>query len=152
MKALTVLQPWASLISLGAKRYETRSWGTPYRGLIAIHAGKQLAPWQRSMTACDGYLRQPLAIAGMPYACDLPLGAIVAVVVIAACTGADRLVLDLSVEELARGDFTPGRFAWELRDVIRLPRPVECRGAQRIWEVPESVAVAVRSQLPGVLI
>lgn len=38
MKALTVWQPWASLIACGAKRYETRSWATSYRGPIAIHA------------------------------------------------------------------------------------------------------------------
>lgn len=38
MKALTLWQPWASLIALGEKRYETRSWATSYRGLLAIHA------------------------------------------------------------------------------------------------------------------
>ena len=40
MKAITILQPYASLIVAGAKQYETRSWDTPYRGIIAIHAGK----------------------------------------------------------------------------------------------------------------
>lgn len=39
MKALTVLQPWASLITAGAKTVETRSWSTSHRGWIAIHAG-----------------------------------------------------------------------------------------------------------------
>ena len=38
MKALTILQPWASLIACGAKMIETRSWSTAYRGEIAIHA------------------------------------------------------------------------------------------------------------------
>lgn len=38
MKALTIWQPWASLIACGAKQYETRSWATQYRGPIAIHA------------------------------------------------------------------------------------------------------------------
>ena len=32
MKALSVVQPYASLIVLGFKRYETRSWGTGHRG------------------------------------------------------------------------------------------------------------------------
>lgn len=40
MKALTLTQPWASLVALGAKRIETRSWRTPYRGSLAIHAAK----------------------------------------------------------------------------------------------------------------
>lgn len=40
MKALTVHQPWATLIAIGAKRLETRSWSTSYRGPLAIHAAK----------------------------------------------------------------------------------------------------------------
>lgn len=39
MKALTIRQPWASLIALGIKQVETRSWSTKHRGRIAIHAG-----------------------------------------------------------------------------------------------------------------
>lgn len=39
MKALTLHQPWASLIALGVKTVETRSWSTRYRGPLAIHAG-----------------------------------------------------------------------------------------------------------------
>ncbi len=52
MKALTIRQPWASLIAHGVKTIETRSWKTSYRGPIAIHAGAkrpapgdQLGPW-----------------------------------------------------------------------------------------------------------
>lgn len=37
MKAITLWQPWATLAALGLK-HETRSWGTDYRGPIAIHA------------------------------------------------------------------------------------------------------------------
>ena len=39
MKALTIKQPWASLIINGHKQYEIRSWKTSYRGKILIHAG-----------------------------------------------------------------------------------------------------------------
>jgi len=38
MKAISLWQPWASLIAVGAKTFETRSWNTKYRGPIAIHA------------------------------------------------------------------------------------------------------------------
>lgn len=41
MKALTLHQPWASLIALGVKTVETRSWSTAYRGPLAIHAAKR---------------------------------------------------------------------------------------------------------------
>lgn len=40
MKAITIRQPWASLIAAGVKTIETRSWSTKYRGPLAIHAGK----------------------------------------------------------------------------------------------------------------
>lgn len=39
MKAITVRQPWASLIAAGVKTIETRSWSTKYRGPLAVHAG-----------------------------------------------------------------------------------------------------------------
>ena len=38
MKALSLRQPWASLIADGHKTIETRTWRTHYRGLLAIHA------------------------------------------------------------------------------------------------------------------
>lgn len=41
MKALTLHQPWASLIAAGVKTIETRSWSTRYRGPLAVHAGKR---------------------------------------------------------------------------------------------------------------
>ncbi len=40
MKAITIKQPWASLIVNGYKKYEFRSWKTNYRGELYIHAGK----------------------------------------------------------------------------------------------------------------
>lgn len=44
MKAITIWQPWASLLACGAKQYETRSWATSYRGPIAIHAATRRMP------------------------------------------------------------------------------------------------------------
>ena len=42
MKALTITEPWASLIINGYKEYEFRSWKTNYRGKILIHAGMSM--------------------------------------------------------------------------------------------------------------
>ncbi len=39
MKAITIKQPFASLIAEGLKEYEFRTWKTNYRGKIYIHAG-----------------------------------------------------------------------------------------------------------------
>lgn len=39
LRAITLHQPWATLVALGVKSIETRSWSTRYRGPLAIHAG-----------------------------------------------------------------------------------------------------------------
>lgn len=44
MKGLSLTQPWATLVAIGAKRIETRIWATSYRGPLAIHAAKGLGP------------------------------------------------------------------------------------------------------------
>lgn len=38
IKALSLTQPWATLVAIGAKKIETRSWQTPYRGRLAMLA------------------------------------------------------------------------------------------------------------------
>ncbi|TWH47470.1 ASCH domain-containing protein [Sporomusa sp. KB1] len=50
MKAITILQPWASLLACGAKQIETRSWPAKYRGPIAIHTGKTWTMFTRELT------------------------------------------------------------------------------------------------------
>lgn len=42
MKALSLYQPYASLVAWGDKKNETRSWGTGHRGPLAIHATAKL--------------------------------------------------------------------------------------------------------------
>ncbi len=41
MKCISLWQPWASLIVIGAKQFETRSWSTSYRGPLLIHAAQK---------------------------------------------------------------------------------------------------------------
>jgi activating signal cointegrator 1 len=44
MRVLTLTQPWATLVAIGEKEIETRSWATSYRGPLAIHAASGLGP------------------------------------------------------------------------------------------------------------
>jgi hypothetical protein len=44
MKAITLTQPWATLVAIGEKQIETRSWSTLYRGPLAIHAAAGFGP------------------------------------------------------------------------------------------------------------
>lgn len=79
MKALTIWQPWASLLACGVKKYETRSWATQYRGPIAIHAAKKnvvgtmLIPEQIR----DEVRKHIEGVIGCEWK-DLPVGAVIA--------------------------------------------------------------------------
>ena len=72
MKALTLTQPWATLVAIDAKAIETRSWWTSYRGPLAIHATKAYPLSARITAECHIPTRD--TIRGKV----LPLGAIVA--------------------------------------------------------------------------
>ncbi len=41
MKAITIKQPWASLIAHGIKDVENRTWRTKFRGRVLIHVSNQ---------------------------------------------------------------------------------------------------------------
>lgn len=50
MKAITVKQPWASLICDGIKDVENRTWKTKFRGRVLIHASSQYDKRHRDMS------------------------------------------------------------------------------------------------------
>jgi len=63
MKALTISQPFASLIASGEKWIENRRWETKYRGPLAIHAGKGTQYLDRAQLA--GYPAGVVAVANL---------------------------------------------------------------------------------------
>src|SRR2546430_14165246 len=76
VKAISLWQPWATAVAIGAKTIETRNWWTGYRGRLAIHAAKKDTPELREFFAwhaCDA-----LRKAGITSFEQLPLGAIIA--------------------------------------------------------------------------
>lgn len=77
MKALSLTQPWASLIAFSVKRIETRSWGTNYRGPLAIHAAKGMPRPAFDMCFEEPFLTT-LRAAHLLGPSDLPRGAVVA--------------------------------------------------------------------------
>lgn len=144
MKALTLTQPWATLVAIGAKRIETRSWRTPYRGQLVIHAAVGFPSWARDTVRDDPCFSQALNQAGFFTWRDLPRGAIVATARLVGCHPTESIALDFSVPadvaEYAFGDFGEGRWGCFLQGVRRLTEPVPCKGALGLWTVlPEIV-------------
>lgn len=131
MKALTLWQPWATLIATGAKRYETRSWQTSHRGLLAIHAAKT----KQALDVCrtEPFL-SVLLDSGIRYLSYLPFGAVVAVVELRHIYPAEAIRHKLNEQERAFGDYGSGRYAWQLEIVEAFEEPILARGAQGLWE------------------
>ncbi|RXZ84446.1 ASCH domain-containing protein [Paenibacillaceae bacterium] len=147
MKAITIHQPWATLIAVGAKQYETRGWATKYRGPIAIHASKkdphdmmQSLPHdvQRLMYE-QIYDRLGISSGALK---RMPTGCVIATANLSNCfksvdTWTDGYELEghrlVYSPEYEFGDFSPGRYAWELTDVQQLPEPIPAKGQQRLW-------------------
>lgn len=139
MKAITIWQPWASLLVTDQKKYETRSWATSYRGPIAIHAAKR--PVRRTIDAlAEGDLWETLALfeslfPGPGELVQLSTGAIVGTAILARCNLIDEaFVAKLTPQERALGDFTLGRYAWEFQEKIPVAPPIPVKGMQGLWE------------------
>lgn len=134
--ALSLWQPWATLMAIGAKHYETRSWPTRYRGPLAIHASLRLKPDQVVLFVQEPF-RSVLHAAGISLPSQLPSGAFVATGRLVNCIRTEEIDARLSDQERAFGDYTPGRWAWILADIHLLSTPVPARGQQGLWDCTE---------------
>ena len=153
MKALTLTQPWATLVAIGANVVETRDWPTKYRGTLAIHAAKGFPRDARELCR-ERPFRDALAAAGYASDGDLPLGAVVALATLESLLVCGPSTLreirarskrgELPPHEADFGDFSDGRYGFVLGDVRRVEPPVPVRGMLGLWELPTDVEAAVR--------
>jgi len=145
MKAISLLQPWASLVVMGVKKIETRNWRTTHRGTILIHASQGKAG---SIFAADLPFKKYI-----PDFKKLPFGAIVGqatitdVMRIEMLEMPDELIDRLTMEEKAFGDYSEGRYAWLLEDHKQFDNPIPARGTLSIWEHPDENLGAIKSIL-----
>lgn len=139
MRAISLTQPWATAIAIGVKQYETRSWSTSFRGLIAIHASKAFPKWARDFASTEHTLgRLPNRV---------PLGAIVATARIVGVFRVEEIAPQLSAIERLYGDYSAGRYAWQLADVRALAEPIPCKGALSLWSVPVEIERLVMAEV-----
>jgi len=148
MKAFSLWQPWAAAIALGLKTWETRSYATSYRGVLAIHAAKR-----DPLTVMDRLLlgeycaRLRLADrSGLMEALDAR-GAVISVVRFTECRRTNEVRDQLSESERFWGDYGDDRYAWRFEGAVALFRPVPVRGQQMIWTLSGAEAQAVEAAL-----
>ena len=135
MKALTIWQPWATLIACGAKQLETRDWSTSHRGPLAIHAGKRWEKEQKKACYTDPF-REVLRGTKYRGASDLPRGKVLCVCTLDQVWPADNLSqhFELTAREKAFGSFAEGRFAWKLDIEKCFDDPIASRGKPGLWD------------------
>lgn len=140
MVAISLWQPWASLVVHGLKQYETRSWSTKYRGELAIAASKSEGR-KEDREECEeiySFLRQDFPRVRQmdyPHFRYLPRGCVLGVVRLTDCIPTTSPSLrGISTMEAEMGNYEPGRFAWKLELVERFAEPIPCKGSQGLWE------------------
>lgn len=149
LKIITLTQPWATLVAIGAKLVETRDWPTQYRGALAIHSSKTFPDWERKVTCSDEVFAETLREAGYRDPSELPLGSVLAVCRLRNCIRTEEIYLHIGERERAFGNFAAGRWGFVLSDVRRLPRPIPARGALGLWVPDEGLLRQIEEALYG---
>ena len=139
-RCLSLTQPWATLVALGAKRVETRSWRTDYRGQLAIHASRGFPTWCKRLCREPPFARA-LAICDYVEPYQLPLGQVLAVVQLVGCRSTNQWQPAEGSDELAFGDYGRDRYAWVFEGVARI-RPFPAKGALGIWALGRLITAA----------
>lgn len=151
LRAISLWQPWASLMAIGAKHIETRSWPTEYRGLIAIHAAKKWNGELEDLCFDEPFAKCLFPDEFLPKPKSLPRGCIIAVGHLHRCLAMDtypEAIPARSSAEYAFGNYEPGRFMWVFDYVWELSSPVYVRGQQGFWTLSEVETDVVTAMLP----
>lgn len=137
--AISLTQPWATLLAIGSKRYETRSWRHHHRGWIAIHAAKSFPRSCRDLIA-ERFFGPMLFAAGIERWQDLPIGQVIGVGLLIDYAPTTSIAPYLEEMELAFGDYSIGRWAWRF-DSARRVDPFPCKGALGVWQLPKPIVL-----------
>jgi hypothetical protein len=131
MKALTVSQPFASLIASGEKWVENRTWATGYRGPILIHAGKR-----------STYIG-PEQLQEYPTGCILAVADLGACLLVASMRAMSRSVLvprlGKTIGKILDHAHTQGPWCWVLGNVVAFAEPIPFRGELGLFDVPNDL-------------
>lgn len=140
MKAITISQPFASLIASGEKWVENRRWHCGHRGPLAIHAGKG----KQYLTAHE--------LQRYPTGCIVAIADMIACIHLDAARGGKQrhevekmAQQGVTLESLLAHEHAEGPYCFVLSNVRKLTEPIDCRGAQGLWDVPLAEVLAIRA-------
>lgn len=134
MKALTVRQPFATLLVRGLKQFETRTWYTKHRGLLAVHAAKGRDDWQLE-TYADPMVKRALTEMSYRAFRQLPFGKVLGTMRLERIhdTGKMSPAMYEGFERRV-GNFNRDRYAWQLVPTSRYDEPVPAQGQPGLWD------------------
>lgn len=142
MKALTLWRPWPYAVFRLGKPIDNRPWEPPRSIIgerIAIHAGKKYdekaAEFIVKVAGLDEIPKEPY-----------PPGSIVGTVIVEGFYRLDgqTQLFDPTTAEISEWAFGP--VCWKWSGIEELAVPIECRGHQRLWDVPEAVERLIAEQ------
>jgi len=134
MKALTIKQPWASLIAHGIKDVENRTWKTNYRGRIYIHAS---TPRKFKVDLTDDQTRLALPVLQTAMEGTMAFGAIIGEVDIVDCVLNHPSIW--AEKSMASKDWQKEGnlyvYNWVLANPVLYDEPIlEVKGKLSFWE------------------
>ena len=148
IKALSLWQPWAEAIRVGAKQIETRSWPTNYRAWLAIHAAKR-----KIDKSDEGFV--DFATHWVGDLSKLDFGAIVCIVKLTDCRPTEEAREEIQEDEQLWGNYDDGRWGWmfDAGPVIDVNPAIPLVGHQGLfnWEAPEEISQRIAKWDAGFL-
>ena len=144
MKALTIQEPWASLLVDLYKKFETRDWKLNYRGEMAIHSGKQSVHIEDYPLGLEELLDDLEITQDELKLTKQKIIAIATLKEIYLMT--EEFIEQQPYIERLTGVWEPGRYAWEFTNIKPLPQPILARGLPGLWEVPSEIQQQISEQ------
>lgn len=134
IKALTIKQPWASLIIRCGKDYENRDWPSSYRGIVAIHSSAKMSPADLE-DACDlmrGFI--PRFSARIFKQETFPTGVILGTVEMVGCVTASD------------SPWFVGEYGFQFQNRVPFANPIPCKGALGFWNLRDDLLARCREE------
>ena len=147
MRALTVCQPYATLILEGSKRVENRTWETKYRGRMYIHAGRDRS-WL-SIQDRDGVEWEMAADRPVD---RLPFGAVVGMATLVDCVPMDEIEAGKYDEKypwLSTHEHAIGPWCWIFAERPTPLGPWPWKGRQGLFDINPIELERIASRVPA---